>query len=204
LKVKLPESSELVLHATEEDLFNKCSLNEAPGDKEQHTQKDLAIPGTSSTVKNITEENIPDIPSPSPLQNPITNYEDISKWPLIDSATRNEIIIRGPANNEMSNENYPRKYDGRHFSNTDFQRIMPNDETFKRRWLVYSKSADKVYCYYCCLFNRSLHSNLGKEGFDDWKHLSMRLKTHETSADHQRAMHSSGCETLYRCPRTAA
>jgi hypothetical protein len=40
-------------------------------------------------------------------------------------------------------------------------------------------------------------SNLGKEGFDDWKHLSTRLKTHETSADHQRAMHSSGCETLY-------
>jgi hypothetical protein len=39
LKVKLPESSELVLHATEEDPFNKCSLNEAPGDKEQHTHR---------------------------------------------------------------------------------------------------------------------------------------------------------------------
>lgn len=68
LKVKLPESSELVLHATEEDPFNKCSLNEVLGDKEQHTQEDLAIPGTSSAVKNITEENIPDIPSPLLLQ----------------------------------------------------------------------------------------------------------------------------------------
>lgn len=90
----------------------------------------------------------------------------------------------------MSNEKYPRNNDGRHFSVTHFERVMPNGETFKRKWLVYSKSADKVYCFCCRLFNTNPHSNLGKEGFDDWRHLSTRLKTHETSSDHRRAMNS--------------
>lgn len=33
-------------------------------------------------------------------------------------------------------------------------------------------------------------TNLGKEGFDGWKHLSMRLKTHDSSVDHRRAVNS--------------
>lgn len=90
----------------------------------------------------------------------------------------------------MSSEIYPTNNDGRHFSNTHFQRVMPNGETFERRWLVYSKSADKVYCFCCCLFCRSPHSNLGKEGFDDWRHLPTRLRNHETSSDHRWVMHN--------------
>ncbi|XP_023210058.1 uncharacterized protein LOC111612994 [Centruroides sculpturatus] len=54
----------------------------------------------------------------------------------------------------------------------------------------FTLSTDKVYCFCCCLFNRSFHSNLGKEGVDDWRYLLVRPKTHETSSDHQHAMHS--------------
>lgn len=149
----------------------------------------LGIPGTSSGFQNISEEIISDVQSSSsPFRK--KKYDDISEWPFIDSATRDEIITGGPVSNQMSNENYPRKLDGRHFSNMHFERVMPNGETFKRRWLVYSKSADKVHCFCCRLFNTNPQSRLGKEGFDDWRHLSTRLKIHETSSDHRRAVNN--------------
>lgn len=65
---------------------------------------------------------------------------------------------------------------------------MLNGETYKRRWLVYSQSTDKIYCFCCKLFCQIHNSNLSKEGFNDWKHLSERLKSHETSPDHLRSI----------------
>lgn len=38
------------------------------------------------------------------------------------------------------------------------------------------------------MFCQIHNSNLSKEGFNDWKHLSERLKSHETFPDHLRAM----------------
>ncbi|GBP80908.1 Zinc finger MYM-type protein 5 [Eumeta japonica] len=168
-----------------EDPLDKSSDHE---DIEQNIQEDLAIPGTSSASQNITEEVL-EKSLPSSFKE--KKIDDISERPIIiDSATKNEILIRGPVNNEMNNENYPKNRDGRHFSNSHFHKVMPNGEIFKRRWLAYSKSADKVYCFCCRLLNTNPNTNLGKEGFDDWRHLSTRLKTHETSPDHRRAMNS--------------
>ncbi|KAF5285609.1 hypothetical protein FQA39_LY16578 [Lamprigera yunnana] len=71
---------------------------QAHEDEEQHIQEDFAIPGTSSGFQNIMEEIIldgicdSDIPSSSFREK---NY-DILEWRLIDSAIRDEIIIRGP------------------------------------------------------------------------------------------------------------
>lgn len=56
-----------------------------------------------------------------------------------------------------------------------------------RRWLIYSKSKDKVYCYTCKLFSTN-DISLGADGFCDWSHLTQRIKMHERSAVYLRAI----------------
>lgn len=127
-----------------------------------------------------------------------TDFTDVAKWPLlVNSSIIDEIVIRGPVNNKIQNDKYPRNSNGRHFSNVHFQRVMPNGEIYDRRWLVYSQSTDKVFCFCCSLFYLNHHSNLSKEGFNDWKHLSDRLKSHEISPDHLHAI-EKWIETLKR------
>lgn len=139
--------------------------------------------------ENLSEQNENNTESkvfPSSLQNP--NYEDIAKWPSpINSAMIDEIVIRGPINEKIQDE-YPRNSNGHHFSKVHFQRVMLNGESYKRRWLVYSQSTDKIYCFCCKLFCQIRNFNLSKEGFNNWKHLSERLKSHETSPNHLRAI----------------
>ncbi|KAH7671986.1 HAT C-terminal dimerization domain-containing protein [Dioscorea alata] len=53
-----------------------------------------------------------------------------------------------------------------------------------KKWLVYSKKLDKVFCFCYKLFSNSLSSQLVNDGCNDWKNLSARLKQHETSIEH--------------------
>jgi hypothetical protein len=65
---------------------------------------------------------------------------------------------------------------------------MPNGEKYDRRWLVYSKDLDKVYCFCCKLFcsNSSvcIANQLVNEGSRDWKNIGSKLKSHEKSYEH--------------------
>ena len=47
---------------------------------------------------------------------------------------------------------------------------------------MYSKELDKVFCFCCKLFSlKSSTTQLVNEGCGDWKNLSAKLKSHETS-----------------------
>lgn len=114
---------------------------------------------------------------------------DIAQWPSsLSSKTIDLIILQGPHNGKLTDKDYPRNEKGRHFSNAHFQRVMSNGEIYDRKWLIYSKSTQKIYCFCCYIFNRSKPCKLGNAGFDDWSHVSQVLKTHENSDDHQSAL----------------
>ena len=101
--------------------------------------------------------------------------------------SRNEVdflITQGPVKALV--KQYPCDDKGRHFSDTHYTRKLPNNELILRRWLVYSKNSDKVFCFCCSIFKTDLDSSWSNEGYCDWKHLSAAIVVHENSANHKK------------------
>ena len=72
----------------------------------------------------------------------------------------------------------------RRFNISHFFRKLPNGEKYKREWLVYSKTKDATFCFYCKLFSKKITEVSGEKGVSKWKNLNNRLNAHETSLDH--------------------
>ncbi|XP_022160852.1 zinc finger MYM-type protein 1-like [Myzus persicae] len=107
---------------------------------------------------------------------------DPNLWP--DNRQNNfiDIVIKmGPR--EINDDIFPKDENNRHFSKIYKIRKLDNNEKVKRRWLVYSKSIDRVFCFCCKLFNSS-HSTLSTIGNNDWKHMTTTLNSHEKSPEH--------------------
>ncbi|KAL6549174.1 Gelsolin y domain [Orobanche hederae] len=80
---------------------------------------------------------------------------------------------------------YPRDSLNRGFSSNYYFQKMSNGELFDRKWLVYSKELDKVFCFCCKVVRRTLsRSQLSNEGSRDWKYLGDKLTDHESSREH--------------------
>lgn len=75
---------------------------------------------------------------------------------------------------------------GRSFSASYYTKQLPNREKIKRDWLIYSKKLDAIHCFCCKIFGqKSFASGFASEnGFNDWNHLSIRIKEHEFSKEH--------------------
>ena len=92
------------------------------------------------------------------------------------------MIEKGPIRHD--NFQYPKDENNRYFYSSCYQRTLSNGEKHDRRWLVYSKDLDKVYCFCCKLFGSTNVSQLANEGTKDWKNLGSKLKSHETNCEH--------------------
>ncbi|KAM3702383.1 hypothetical protein ACJW31_04G022100 [Castanea mollissima] len=123
-------------------------------------------------------ENINDQPNYIP-----TNIFDPSQWKTIDIKLRDLLVENGPI--RVDDLNFPIDKNSRHFSTTHYTRKLPNGEKHDRKWLLYSKDLDKVFCFCCKLFNSKSNTNqLANGGTKDWKNISSILKNHETTNEH--------------------
>ncbi|KAJ1267582.1 hypothetical protein BS78_07G067300 [Paspalum vaginatum] len=100
-------------------------------------------------------------------------------WGNLNKKLREILVEKGPIRKE--NMAFPLDGNGRHFSYTHYSKRVSNGEIHDRKWLIYSKHVDRVFCFCCKIFNsEKCKSSLGHDG----------LKEHETSVDHITNMNS--------------
>lgn len=105
------------------------------------------------------------------------NFFDSINWNEMDQGFRDLLVEKGPMRD--NNVNFPIDDVGRHFSIANYVRYMLNGEKRDRKWLVYSRSSDKVFCFCCKLFKQEgNNTQLATERFRDWRNLGKRLKSH--------------------------
>ncbi|XP_033229722.1 zinc finger MYM-type protein 1-like [Belonocnema kinseyi] len=68
-------------------------------------------------------------------------------------------------------------------TSTEISRDPLKWEIILRSWLIYSKSADAVFCFYCKLFT-TIQSALTSGGCNGWNHIGERLSSREKSKAH--------------------
>ena len=171
---------------------------------ESERQLDVELESSSSQSKidaetlvlsSSSQEEQIDIDSPirsddaSAIVQQVLVNSDPGLWtfPITDTQRR-DIVRSGPTQQLNSgDEYYPKGDDNRHFSNFYFSRKLNNGETQHRRWLVYSNSQNKVYCFPCRLFSNS-QTQVVQGGCCDWKHLSSILHRHENTKEHMAHM----------------
>lgn len=107
---------------------------------------------------------------------------DPALWPKLNSAIIDFIVQTGPV--QVKNIEFKKDIRNRHFCNDFYRRSLDNGEYQARRWLIYSKSVNKVFCFCCKLFDNKARTSLATEGSQDWTHMSFILKSHETSTSH--------------------
>ncbi|XP_060968097.1 uncharacterized protein LOC133035806 [Cannabis sativa] len=134
-------------------------------------------------VDEECQENKEDDMETRNCNNNLDYLDDPGRWKNLDNKLIDLLVEKGPI--RLSDIEFP-KDDGRRFSTYHYTRNLSNGEQHDRKWLVYSKCLNKVYCFCCKLFsvNSSTMNQLSNEGTKDWKHLGDRLKSHETSNEH--------------------
>ena len=112
--------------------------------------------------------------------------DDPANWPTaMNNNARDYLAIKGPPN--IPGNSFPRNGKGSCFSKFHCKRKLLNGESVERPWIIYSKSADKIYCFYCKLFIKNASTALSTSGFNNWSNVHTRLCEHEKSKNHMKA-----------------
>lgn len=115
--------------------------------------------------------------------NIIDSLTDPALWPQsISDNVKLSLLEIGPV--QIKIFTFPLDDSNRSFSTTYFLKKLGNNETVIRDWLVYSKSSDSVFCFYCKLFSSAINAFNDKIGYKDWRHLSRNIERHEKSVAH--------------------
>lgn len=89
-----------------------------------------------------------------------------------------------PSAYEMPNKCFPKDPLGRSFHDNWYWKQLPSGERVRRKWMTYSISENKLYCFHCALFGKNLKTNWSREGFCNWKNGIPKIIVHETSEAH--------------------
>ncbi|XP_025425994.1 zinc finger MYM-type protein 1-like [Sipha flava] len=112
---------------------------------------------------------------------------DPATWPFfLSDKLKTTIVEKGPPSPILKTFVFPLDDNNRRFTVFNYQRCLSNEENVLRTWLVYSLSKKVIFCYFCKLFSIS-KTKLGTDGYNDWRHVSIILKEHETSNSQLRA-----------------
>ncbi|CAN6544734.1 unnamed protein product [Malus baccata var. baccata] len=160
------------------DHENGSDLEENVGDESQDYENcgdvDLNVDDDHISV----EENIE---SHEPIFH--LNIYDPRVWDGLNAEMRYLLVEKGPIRETIFT--YPKDKLSRKFSSHYYDRKLPTGEIYDRKWLVYSKELDKVFCFCCKLFKTiASKSELAKDGISDWRHLGVKLDQHEKSKEH--------------------
>ena len=161
----------------EELVENEIEVNEEIVDLDENENIDEPYLEENENIDEPCHEN----------ERPETRFDlniyDPQVWDNLDAKMRDLLVKKDPI--RETNLKFPMDEHNRHFSSNYYLRMLPNGETKDRKWLVYSKELDKVFCFCCKLFKTmNSRSQLTSEGIRDWKHLGEKLKQHESSIEH--------------------
>ena len=130
-----------------ENLVNKEDLD----DCEQEIKKNVANRNEQhdNLEENMNEQQ--DVLDTHVIPLPL-DITDPGNWKIIDQNLIDMLVKRGPS--KVKVDNCPKDLENRHFSSTHYTRYLSNGEKTIRKWLVYSISLNKVFCFYCKLFKQ--------------------------------------------------
>lgn len=101
------------------------------------------------------------------------DMDDPGNWKKTEQRMRDYLVEKGPPTRPSVDYLFPRDDIERCFPYSCYTRRMSNGEKQDMRWLVYSKSKDKVFCFCCKLFTQETFPLLLVTiGYDDWRNAS--------------------------------